>query len=128
MASYTYVSTNDVDDTDSDIIVPEPDTDSDSDIIVPEPDTDSDDVVTDTDVPETTRGDIDGSGAAARSFNIRIDDGQTTALQPSSSIVLPSSSTLPVYNLSGQRVTTRSHLGNLRKGVYIVDGKKLIVK
>ena len=72
--------------------------------------------------------DIDGSGAAARSFSIRIDDGQTTALQPSSSIVLPSSSTPPVYNLSGQRVTTRSHLGNLRKGVYIVDGKKLIVK
>jgi hypothetical protein len=72
--------------------------------------------------------DIDGSGAAARSFSIRIDDGQTTALQPSSSIVLPSSSTLPVYNLSGQHVTTRSHLGNLRKGVYIVDGKKLIVK
>ena len=72
--------------------------------------------------------DIDGSGAAARSFNIRIDDGQTTALQPSSSIILPSSSTLPVYNLSGQHVTTRSHLGNLRKGVYIVDGKKLIVK
>jgi hypothetical protein len=72
--------------------------------------------------------DIDGSGAAARSFNIRIDDGQTTALQPSSSIILPSSSTLPVYNLSGQHVTTPSHLGNLLKGVYIVDGKKLIVK
>ena len=33
-----------------------------------------------------------------------------------------------VYNLSGQRVGTRNNMGNLSSGIYIVAGKKVVVK
>ena len=73
--------------------------------------------------------DIDGGGAAARSFNIRIDDGHTTAIQEGERFGENARGVAaPVYNLSGQRVTTGSRSGSLRKGIYIVEGKKLVVK
>lgn len=34
----------------------------------------------------------------------------------------------PVYNLSGVRVATRATAGNLPAGIYIMDGKKFVVK
>ena len=34
----------------------------------------------------------------------------------------------PVYNLQGQRVGVRSDLQRLPKGVYVVDGKKIVVR
>ena len=33
-----------------------------------------------------------------------------------------------VYNLSGQRVGTRNNMGNLSSGIYVVAGKKFVVK
>lgn len=33
-----------------------------------------------------------------------------------------------VYNLSGQRVGTRNDMGNLSSGIYVVAGKKFVVK
>lgn len=33
-----------------------------------------------------------------------------------------------VYNLSGQRVGTRNNMSNLSSGIYIVAGKKVVVK
>ena len=33
-----------------------------------------------------------------------------------------------VYNLSGQRVCTRNNMSNLSSGIYIVGGKKVVVK
>ena len=33
-----------------------------------------------------------------------------------------------VYNLSGQRVGTRNNMSNLSSGIYIVGGKKVVVK
>ncbi len=73
--------------------------------------------------------DIDGGGAAARSFNIRIDDGHTTAIQEGERFGENARGVAaPVYNLSGQRITTGSRSGSLRKGIYIVEGKKLVVK
>ena len=33
-----------------------------------------------------------------------------------------------VYNLSGQRVCTRNNMSNLSSGIYIVAGKKVVVK
>ena len=33
-----------------------------------------------------------------------------------------------VYNLSGQRVGTRNDMGNLSFGIYVVAGKKFVVK
>ena len=33
-----------------------------------------------------------------------------------------------VYNLSGQRVGTRNNMSNLSSGIYVVDGKKFVVK
>ena len=32
------------------------------------------------------------------------------------------------YNLSGQRVGTRNNMSNLSSGIYIVAGKKVVVK
>ena len=33
-----------------------------------------------------------------------------------------------VYNLSGQRVCTRNNMSNLSSGIYVVAGKKFVVK
>ena len=33
-----------------------------------------------------------------------------------------------VYNLSGQRVGTRNNMSNLSSGIYVVAGKKFVVK
>ena len=64
---------------------------------------------------------LKGEGAAARSFSLNLGDGEATgiSLTPSPSPNGEGS----VYDLQGRRVN-----GTAQKGVYIVNGKKVIIK
>lgn len=71
--------------------------------------------------------DADGH-AKALSFSFD-DDSSTTAIE---NVTRQEDAAVQtdgfVYNLSGQRVGTRNNMSNLSSGIYIVAGKKVVVK
>ena len=63
---------------------------------------------------------LKGEAAGARSFNIDYGDGETTSLTP---VLSPTGEGSEYYDLQGRRVN-----GTAKKGVYIVNGKKTVIK
>ena len=73
---------------------------------------------------------LKGDAAAATSFNIAFGDGDTTGINAvnGSEFMVNGSE---IYDLQGRRVQTsnlNSQTSNLKRGVYIVNGKKVIIK
>ena len=69
---------------------------------------------------------LKGTAASARAFNIDFGDGETTGIKeiydlPIYDLQFNSSS---CYDLSGRKIVN----GKLQKGVYIVNGKKTVIK
>ena len=54
------------------------------------------------------------------------DDGIVTSIERNSVVPVPPNSITAIYDLSGRKVNTS--IDNLPKGMYIVNGKKLLVK
>ena len=69
------------------------------------------------------------SGGEARNYELRYVNGRLTVTIPSSINALTESETFDVYDMSGRKVHRQtSTLKDLPKGVYIIDGKKIVVR
>ena len=68
------------------------------------------------------------AGSGAPSFDIAIDDDPTSIVSHESRVMSQEFGT--VYDLSGRRINGQSSMvnGQLPKGIYIHNGKKIIVK
>ena len=69
-------------------------------------------------------------GRLGTTFYVEDENGNTTSIAESDILDYQDGSyaTTPVYNLSGQRVANRLEGANLPEGVYIVNGRKVVVK
>ena len=65
---------------------------------------------------------VDGTTVQGRVFSMIFDDGTTTGVNEELSMKNDDFASAPVYNLAGQRVAQPT------KGLYIVNGKKVVVK
>lgn len=69
------------------------------------------------------------SGGEARNYELRYVNGRLTVTIPSSINELTESETFDVYDMSGRKVRRQtSTLKDLPKGVYVVNGRKLVAK
>jgi len=69
------------------------------------------------------------SGGEARNYELRYVNGRLTVTIPSSINELMESETFDVYDMSGRKVRRQATtLKDLPKGVYIIDGKKIVVR
>ena len=69
------------------------------------------------------------SGGEARNYELRYVNGRLTVTIPSSINALTESETFDVYDMSGRKVRRlATTLKDLPKGVYVVNGRKLVAK
>lgn len=69
------------------------------------------------------------SGGEARNYELRYVNGRLTVTIPSSINELTESETFDVYDMSGRKVRRQATtLKDLPKGVYVVNGRKLVAK
>ena len=77
-----------------------------------------------------TLADVENTEAKSLTFAIDGEDmGTVTAIEGiTAGEGEPVSATEAVYNLNGQRVATAAQMEALPKGVYVIKGKKVLVK
>ena len=81
----------------------------------------------------TIKDNAAGGDGQAKAYNITIgmSDGSTTGireLSASKANGATSAMNSAVYNLSGNKVGTAAQLNQLAKGVYILNGKKIVIR
>ena len=73
--------------------------------------------------------DISISGAEAQNYEISYVAGKLTITQSDGITMISLDQPVDVYNLQGQKVLTNTtSLEGLPKGVYIINGRKVVVK
>ena len=68
---------------------------------------------------------LKGDAASARSFCLDFGDGETTGIKAIDNFTISQSDNC--YDLSGRKIEKSSN-GKMAKGVYIVNGKKIVIK
>ena len=68
---------------------------------------------------------LKGDAASARSFSLDFGDGETTGIKAIDNFTISQSDNC--YDLSGRKIEKSSN-GKMAKGVYIVNGKKIVIK
>ena len=68
---------------------------------------------------------LKGDAASARSFSLDFGDGETTGIKAIDNFTISQSDNC--YDLSGRQIVKSSN-GKMAKGVYIVNGKKIVIK
>lgn len=77
-----------------------------------------------------TLQEVDALGNVVKSTNVSVDfgGGQTNGIENIESEDAPAASATGVYNLNGQKVSDGNSTDNLPKGIYIVNGRKMVVR
>lgn len=77
-----------------------------------------------------TLQEVDAAGNVVKSKNVSVDfgGGQTNGIESIESEDAPAASATGVYNLNGQKVSDGNSTDNLPKGIYIVNGRKMVVR
>ena len=77
-----------------------------------------------------TLQEVDALGNVVKSKNVSVNfgGGQTNGIENIESEDAPAASATGVYNLNGQKVSDNSSIDNLPKGIYIVNGRKMVVR
>ena len=77
-----------------------------------------------------TLQEVDALGNVVKSKNVSVDfgGGQTNGIESIESEDASAASATGVYNLNGQKVSDGNSTDNLPKGIYVVNGRKVVVK
>ena len=77
-----------------------------------------------------TLQEVDALGNVVKSKNVSVDfgGGQTNGIESIESEDAQAASATGVYNLNGQKVSDGNSTDNLPKGIYVVNGRKVVVR